>query len=32
MVIWAEIPFISLYIPDPAADENLLSQMRELIL
>jgi len=32
MVVWAEIPFISVQIPGEAARENTLSQMRELIL
>ncbi len=32
MVVWAEIPFISVYDPRKEADENLLLQMRELIM
>ena len=32
MVVWAEIPFISVQIPGAAARENTMSQMRELIL
>ena len=32
MVVWAEIPFISVYDEREEADENLLSQMRELVL
>ncbi len=32
MVVWAEIPFISVYDPRREADENLLIQMRELIM
>ncbi|MBO4297905.1 MAG: hypothetical protein J5998_03825, partial [Clostridia bacterium] len=32
MVVWAEIPFISVQIPGEAARENTISQMRELIL
>lgn len=31
-VIWAEIPFISVFNPDPAAHENCISQMKELII
>ncbi|MBP3318494.1 MAG: beta-galactosidase [Ruminiclostridium sp.] len=31
LVIWAEIPFISVFDPAPEARENTLSQMRELI-
>lgn len=32
MVVWAEIPFISVYDAREAADENLRRQLRELIL
>ncbi|HIX29260.1 MAG TPA: hypothetical protein H9858_06165 [Candidatus Blautia stercoravium] len=32
MVVWAEIPFISQMSKTPAANENLISQMKELIL
>lgn len=32
MVVWAEIPFISVYDAGEAADENLRHQLRELIL
>ncbi len=32
MIIWAEIPFISSFMPGPQAEENTLSQMKELIL
>ena len=32
MVVWAEIPFISVYDTRKEADENLISQMRELVL
>ncbi len=32
MVVWAEIPFISVYDARTEADQNLLSQMRELVL
>lgn len=31
-VVWAEIPFISVFNPDPAAHENCISQMKELII
>ncbi|MDO4326251.1 MAG: glycoside hydrolase family 2 TIM barrel-domain containing protein [bacterium] len=31
-VIWAEIPFISVFKEDPAAHENCISQMKELII
>ncbi len=31
-IIWAEIPFISVFNPDPAAHENCISQMKELII
>ncbi len=31
-VIWAEIPFISVFKDDPAAHENCVSQMKELII
>ena len=31
LVVWAEIPFISVYNPDPAAHANCLSQMKELV-
>lgn len=31
MVVWAEIPFISVYDDRPEADENLRCQLRELI-
>ncbi len=31
-IVWAEIPFISVFNKDPAAHENCLSQMRELII
>ncbi len=31
-VIWAEIPFISMMSQDPAAHENCISQMKELII
>nr|WP_296441569.1 glycoside hydrolase family 2 TIM barrel-domain containing protein [uncultured Acetatifactor sp.] len=31
-VIWAEIPFISVMNPDPAAHQNCISQMKELII
>ena len=32
MVIWAEIPFISSFMPGKQAEENTLSQMKELII
>lgn len=32
MVVWAEIPFISVQTPGDAARENTMSQMKELIL
>lgn len=32
MVIWAEIPFISVFMPSEEAKENTLSQMKELVL
>lgn len=32
MIIWAEIPFISAFIPGEAARENTISQMKELVL
>lgn len=31
-VVWAEIPFISVFNKDPAAHENCISQMKELII
>lgn len=31
-IIWAEIPFISVFKEDPAAHENCISQMKELII
>lgn len=31
-IVWAEIPFISVMDPDPAAHENCISQMKELII
>ncbi len=31
MVLWAEIPFISMFRPGEAAQENTISQMRELV-
>ncbi len=31
LVVWAEIPFISVMNPDPAAHENCISQLKELI-
>lgn len=31
-VVWAEIPFISVFNPDPAAHENCISQLKELII
>lgn len=31
-VVWAEIPFISVFLKDPAAHENCISQMKELII
>lgn len=31
-VVWAEIPFISVFNQDPAAHENCISQMKELII
>ena len=31
MVVWAEIPFISVFNKDPAAHQNCISQMKELI-
>lgn len=31
-VVWAEIPFISVMNPDPAAHENCISQLKELII
>lgn len=31
-VIWAEIPFISVFNPDPGAHENCISQLKELII
>lgn len=30
-VVWAEIPFISIFNEDPAARENTISQMKELV-
>ncbi len=30
--VWAEIPFISVFNPDPAAHQNCISQMKELII
>ncbi len=32
LAVWAEIPFISGHDPRPEADENLLGQLRELVL
>ncbi len=32
MVVWAEIPFISVFVDTPEARENTLSQMKELVL
>ncbi len=32
LVVWAEIPFISVFNPDPAAHQNCLSQLTELIV
>ncbi|MGN1479346.1 MAG: glycoside hydrolase family 2 protein [Acutalibacteraceae bacterium] len=32
MIVWAEIPFISAFVPTPEARENTLSQMKELVL
>ncbi|MBR1660218.1 MAG: beta-galactosidase [Oscillospiraceae bacterium] len=32
LVVWAEIPFITIMNEDPAAHENCLSQMRELVI
>ncbi len=32
LIVWAEIPFISVYDPREEADENLRQQLRELIL
>lgn len=32
MIVWAEIPFISVMNPDPTAHENCISQMKELII
>ncbi len=31
-IVWAEIPFISVFNKDPAAHENCVSQMKELII
>ncbi|MDE7185656.1 MAG: glycoside hydrolase family 2 protein [Lachnospiraceae bacterium] len=31
-VVWAEIPFISVMSPDPAAHENCITQLKELVL
>ncbi|MDY2628997.1 MAG: glycoside hydrolase family 2 TIM barrel-domain containing protein [Lachnospiraceae bacterium] len=31
-IVWAEIPFISVFKTDPAAHENCISQMKELII
>ncbi len=31
-IIWAEIPFISVMNPDPAAHQNCISQLKELII
>ena len=31
-IVWAEIPFISVFNPDPAAHQNCISQMKELII
>ncbi len=31
-IVWAEIPFISVMNPDPAAHQNCISQMKELII
>ncbi len=31
-VVWAEIPFISAMNPDPAAHENCISQLKELVI
>ena len=32
MIIWAEIPFISAFMPGDAARDNTISQMKELVL
>ena len=32
MVVWAEIPFISMFLNTPGARENTLQQMRELVV
>lgn len=32
MVVWAEIPFISVYMPSEEAYENTMSQMKELVV
>lgn len=32
MIIWAEIPFISSFMPGEAAKENTVSQMKELVI
>ncbi len=32
LVVWAEIPFISVFNPDPGAHENCISQLKELII
>ncbi len=32
MIVWAEIPFISSFMPGEKAEENTLSQMKELII
>ena len=32
LVVWAEIPFITVMSADPAAQQNCLSQMRELVI
>ena len=32
MIVWAEIPFISVFNQDPAAHENCVSQLKELII
>ena len=31
-IVWAEIPFITVMNPDPAAHQNCISQMKELII
>ena len=32
LVAWAEIPFVNVYVNNPAYDENLRLQLKELIL